>query len=510
MKQEKSQLKIGIILSYVNIGIGNLIPLFYTPIMLSLLGQHEYGLYKLAASVTSYLRLVSLGIGSALTRYLIKASEETGKEAEERVFGLFMVIFRIIAIATLLIGVVLISNLDIWYGSSLSLAELERMRLLIFILVCSTAQEFAASPYLAVATAHERFLFVQGANIAMSSATPLLNLLMLTLGFGSVGLALSSISVSLIGRAAYIYYVRKKMNLKPSYSNIPVKLLREILQFSFWVFLAQVVSQLYNTTDAVMIGAVPKLATTGVAVYSIGQTLTNMVCSLTTGVSTILAPKANKMVFGGASNEELTDLTIRVGRIQCYIISLLVTGFVVFGKPFIAIYAGNGYEDAYWVAILTMIPNMIPLVQSVCLNIITAQNKHKFRSLVYLGIAIANVIGTWYLMQFMGIIGAALMTGIALIIGQGFVMNWYYHSRTGLDMIRFWKEVGIVYLIPVGLCMVSLFLSNFVDMNHLWVMFVGILVYTTIYCLLCWKFTMNEYEKGLFRGLLLRIGIFTE
>ena len=107
MKQKKSQLKTGIVLNYINITLGNLIPVFYTPIMLSLLGQKEYGLYKLSSSVTSYLSLISLGIGSAVVRYLIKAREEEGKEAEERVLGLFMVIFQIIAAAALLIGTVL-------------------------------------------------------------------------------------------------------------------------------------------------------------------------------------------------------------------------------------------------------------------------------------------------------------------------------------------------------------------------------------------------------------------
>ena len=82
MKQKKSQLKTGIVLNYVNMILGNLIPIFYTPIMLSLLGQSEYGLYKLSSSVTSYLSLISMGLGSAITRYLIKAHEEHGKEAE--------------------------------------------------------------------------------------------------------------------------------------------------------------------------------------------------------------------------------------------------------------------------------------------------------------------------------------------------------------------------------------------------------------------------------------------
>ena len=95
MKEEKSQLKKGVILNYINIGLGNLIPIFYTPVMLQLLGQSEYGLYKLSSSVTSYLSLVSLGIGSAVTRYLIKYKVEGSKKDEEKILGLFMIIFQI-------------------------------------------------------------------------------------------------------------------------------------------------------------------------------------------------------------------------------------------------------------------------------------------------------------------------------------------------------------------------------------------------------------------------------
>ena len=505
MKPQKSQLKIGVVLNYVNMILGNLIPIFYTPVMLSLLGQEEYGLYKLSSSVTSYLSLISFGIGSAVTRYLIKAEQEEGREAEERTLGLFMVIFQAIAVLSLVVGTILTWNLDLFYSHSLTAGELGRMKLLVFLMVCNMALSFSQSPYVSVVTAHERFLFLQSINIVTTCVGPLLNLVMLLLGFASVGMTVSTLIVTLICRVAYTLYVRRALELKPRYRNMPTHALREILTFSFWIFVSNVVGQLYNATDTVMIGAIPALATSGVAVYSVGNTFNTIVFSMTVGLSSLLTPKANKMVFSGASNEELTDLAIRVGRLQAYIFALVVTGFIAFGRPFIHFYAGAGYEDAYWVAILMMVPNMIPLVQGVCLSIIIAQNKHKFRSLVYLGIAIANVIGTWLLMQVMGIIGAALMTGIALVIGQGIVMNWYYHRRTGLDMFRFWREVGSVYLLPVVLCIVTLFLGNVVDLYRIWALLAGIVIYTAVYCLLCWRFSMNEYEKGLFKEPLLRI-----
>ena len=80
-------------MSYINMALGSLVPMFYTPVMLSLLGQNEYGLYKLASTVTSYLGLISFGIGSAVVRYLVKFRAEGDKDGEERMFGLFNIIF---------------------------------------------------------------------------------------------------------------------------------------------------------------------------------------------------------------------------------------------------------------------------------------------------------------------------------------------------------------------------------------------------------------------------------
>lgn len=505
MKKESNQLKTGIVLNYVNMILGNLIPIFYTPVMLSLLGQSEYGLYKLSSSVTSYLSLISLGIGSAVTRYLIKAREEDGQEAEERVLGLFMVIFQIIAAATLLVGTLLTLNLGIWYRDSLSDGELSRMKILVSLMVCNTALSFSQSPYVTVVNAHERFIFQQGVNILTTCIGPLLNIVMLMLGYASVGMTISSLMVGVVSRAAYGIYVKRKMKIKARYRNLPVSQLREILAFSFWVFLATVVGTLNNATDSVMMGAIPELATVGVAVYSVGHTFNQIVISLTTGISNLLSPKVNRMVFTGATNEELTQLAIRIGRLQGYIFALVVSGFIAFGRPFIRFYAGEGYEDAYWVAILMMIPNMIPLVQSVCLNVIMARNKHKFRSLVHLAVAIGNVIGTWFLMQVWGVVGAALMTGITLVIGHGFAMNWYYHKRIGMDMLHFWKETGRVYLIPVLMCVATLLLSQWINFYNLPVMLTGIVVYTVIYCALNWHLLMNDYEKDLIREPLARL-----
>lgn len=498
MKKVKSELKTGIILNYINVFAGMLIPVFYTPVMIRLLGQEEYGLYKLAGGVTSYLSLISLGIGSAVSRYLIKARTEEGKEAEEKTLGLFVIIFQIIAVLCFIAGTVLALNLAVWYGGSLTEKELQRMGVLVFLLSCNTALSFSQSPYITVVSAHEKFIFMQIMNTISTCVAPILNLLLLFCGFRSVGMAVLSIALGIICRIAYIIYVHKHIGIHARYKQMPTQLLKEIIVFSFWVFVASVVGQLYNATDTVMIGTIAVLGTTGVAVYNVGGVFNHIVLSLTTGISNLLTPRTQKMVFSGASSKELTDMAIRVGRLQCYIITLVVTGFIAFGQPFIHFYAGEDYSDAYWVAVLMMIPNMIPLVQTVFLSIIVARNKHRFRSLVYLVIAVLNVIGTWFLMHTpLGIIGAALMTGIALIIGQGIIMNWYYWKRMGLEIGRFWTELGTIYVIPIIMCIVTLIISHYVSFFNIVTLLTGIILYTGVYCILNWRFVMNNYEKNL-------------
>lgn len=497
MKKIKNQLEIGIILNYINLIVGNLIPIFYTPIMLELLGQDEYGLYKLASSVTSYVSLMSLGIGSAMTRYLIKSRTEEGKEAEQKIFGLFSVIFTIIGFAALVIGTILTLCLGFFYDNSLSTEEISRMKILVFMMVINMAVSFVVSPFLSVVNSHEKFIFIQVANILTTCITPVINLLMLFLGYASIGIVTSSMIMSIAINISYVIYVRKSMKIKPVFKNMPVNILKEILKFSFWIFIANIVTQLYNATDTVLIGAIPSLATTGVAVYNIGATFNNIVISLTTGVSSLFGPKINKMVFSNATNDELSDVAIKLGRLQCYIIMLLVSGFIAFGKPFLNFYAGEGYEDAYFVAIFMMVPNIVPLIQSVFLSVLVAKNMHRFRSLLYLFIALINIVGTWLLLNTMGIIGAALMTGCALLLGQGLIMNIYYKKKVKLDIVRFWKSALPIFVIPVILSIITLIISMYIDFNNIFILFIGIILFTIIYCLSNYLFIFNSYEKQL-------------
>lgn len=492
------ELKKGVVLNYVNLALSSLIPFFYTPIMLELLGQEEYALYKLSGSITGYLSLISLGLGSAITRYLIKARVENGDEDERKVLGLFVMIFRVIAVLTLIVGGVLSLGVSYWYDHSLDPLQLQKVEILIFILACNTAINFLASPYISVVNAYEKFVFLQTMSIFATCAGPILNLIALYMGFASVGLAISSLIATIIFRIIYYLYVRRSMSIRPIFAKAPTGLVKDILTFSFWVFVSNIVSHLYGTTDTVLMGAIPDLAIVGVAVYSVGELFTAITNSLNAGISSLLIPKANKMVFEGATNLEITNTAIRMGRLQLYLIALIVSGFVAFGQPFIHFYLGEEYADSYFVAILVMMPNIIPLIQSFCLNVLMARNKNRFRALLYLSLAIFNAIGTWFMLHIWGPIGAAFMTGLSFFLGHGLIMNWYYHTQLNIDIIKFWREVGPILIIPALLTIGTLSLYSIINFYSIVNLGIGIILYTILYIILNWTMVMSQYERNVF------------
>ena len=85
---KRDEIKTGVLLSYLNLLVSNLIPFFYTPVMLRMLGQAEYGIYGIAHSVMGYIGLLNFGIGGSIVRYLAKYHAAGDLDNERRVLGL--------------------------------------------------------------------------------------------------------------------------------------------------------------------------------------------------------------------------------------------------------------------------------------------------------------------------------------------------------------------------------------------------------------------------------------
>lgn len=500
MKQ--NQLKTGAIISYLNLIIGNIIPFIYTPIMLRLLGQAEYGLYGIANSVMGYIGLLNFGIGGAIVRYLAKYRAAGNREQEERVAGLFIKIYSVICGLILIAGFLFAGNIEI-YSRSLTAAETERLRILVIFMTINTALFLPFSVFSSIVIAHERYIFSKLVGMLSGIAAPLLNLALLYCGFGSVGLVASSTILNFVTYGIYTWYALNKLRIRPSFQKTGPGLLREIIQFSAFVFLASMVDVLYWSTDKLIIGWA--IGTAATAVYNIGACFNGYVTSLSAAISGLLIPRLTEMVVKEAPKEQFTEIFIKVGRLQFIIISFIVSAFIAFGRQFIALWAGPEYKEAYIVALLTMIPVTIPLIQNTGLNILYALNKHKFRSIVYACIAVLNVGLTFWWVEDFGIIGAAMATCMAYVVGNILIINWYYHRRIGIDIPLFWRNILGMCPMMVVMGTVGWFVLDALCVSSWLIFFSLAAAYSVIYFVLAYRFMMNSYERALLAVPLRRV-----
>ena len=300
-----------------------------------------------------------------------------------------------------------------------------------------------------------------------------------------------------------IFYCIRVLDIKPTFEYMPRSLIKEMVGFSAYVFIGSIADMLFWATDKVILGMM--VSTAAVSVYQIGSTFNNMVMQLSTSISGVLTPKITGMVVKNASKETLTELFVRVGRIQFLIVALIVTGFTVFGQAFVLLWAGENYAESYWIAILTMFPLCIPLIQNTGLSIVVAQNKHKFRSIMYLTIAIINASSTYLVVPYLGGIGAALCSCISYLLGQGLIMNIYYYKVVGIDILQFWKNILKMSIFPMCMMFVGLNVVRVIVINNWGVFFTGVIVYTVIYCFGMYILNMNDYEKNIIREPLKKI-----
>lgn len=490
-----NQLKAGAVLSYISMGIGYMVSIIYTPIMLRLLGQSEYGLYNLVASVVAYLGVLNFGFGSAYMRYYSRYKSQEDSEKIYKLNGMFLIIFSFMGLIAVIAGTVLAFNTELIFGSKLTNYELSRARTLIMILVLNLAMSFPNIVFVSHITANEKFIFQKMLEIIRVLINPFMVLPVLIMGYGSIGLVVVTTVLNIFIETVNVFYCIKTLKMKFSFNEFDFELMKEMTVFSSFIFINLLIDQINWNVDKFILGRLH--GTIAVAIYGVAAQLNTYYLTLSTAISNVFIPRIHRIVLISNDNDELTKLFTRIGRIQFIILSMILTGLIFFGRPFINMWAGTDYNNSYAIALVLIIPVTIPLIQNTGIEIQRAKNMHQFRSWIYFFIALANLGISIPLAKIYGGIGAALGTAISLIIGNVIIMNFYYHFKVGLDMKYYWKQ--ILSFIPALLVPIIIggIIDYFFNLYNLFnFLFFGV-VYVFIFSSSMWFIGMNQYEKDL-------------
>ncbi len=495
-----NQRKMGTILQYTQMALSMVVSLAYTPVMLRILGQSEYGLYSLASSIISYLSILSLGFAASYICFYSRYKAKGDDKGIASLNGMFLSVFFVIAAVAAIAGVILSFNVGNFFTADKGYtpSDINTARILMLFLTVNLALSFPTSLFMSYVTSQEEFVFQKLINIGKTVVAPLVTLPLLLLGYGSVGMVMVTTGVTVVIDLTNVFYCFKKLKMRISFKNMKPVLLKEIAGFSIFIAINQIIDQINWNVDKVILAKM--INAEAVAIYSVAAHVHVLYNSFSTAISNVFVPAIHRIIAEKKEDmdQRLTEIFIKTGRIQYAVMMLILTGLIFFGQYFIKVWAGEEYALSYHIMLLLTAPTTIALIQNIGIEIQRGKNKHRFRSYVYLAMAIINIGISIALCNIFGTIGTAIGTALSLIIANGIIMNIYYHKALGINIIKFWGEIikmssGLILPVIAGIL-----ICVYIKINSIPVFLILVIGYTALYALSMWVLGLNDYERDLF------------
>lgn len=488
------QIKMGAMIAYVGIFVNIASGLIYTPWMIKNIGQANYGLYTLSVSLIS-LFVMDFGLSAALTRFISKYNSKEDQTSINNVLG---IAYKLYVLLDIVIGIVLVIAylfIGIMY-KELTPQEIETLKGIYLITACFSVVSFPFVTLSSILTSYEKFVFLKGSELFNRVLSLVLIIGALSMGYGIYTLVTINAVTGITTIFIKLVIIKKVTPVKVNFFYKSRKMLKEILAFSVW-------STIITVSQRFIFNIMPSLlgifaGSASIAVFGTAATIEGFVFTFASGINGMFLPKVSRIVNKEESESDLFALMVKVGRIQFIIIGLLFVGFLSLGRNFIELWIDDSFRNAYYCAVLLVIPSLIELPQHIASITVVAVNKVKLQSFVYTGMAVINIILSSLLIKRMGEIGAALSICISYLF-RTLAMNVIYKKALNLNVkgffIQCFAKLGGAFFIAL----ICAALLAFIFPSGSWILLLiqGIVV-TGIYMLSMWLFALNSYEKSLF------------
>lgn len=130
----------------------------------------------------------------------------------------------------------------------------------------------------------------------------------------------------------------------------------------------------------------------------------------------------------------------------------------------------------------------------------TGKMEAYIRAIVYTIVGVLNIALSYYWIPVYGIIGGVYSTALCMLIGNGFIMNYYYYicMNININIVKFWLEIIKIAIILCVLLPIMLYIKNYLYTQpslSVWIVLFFIYVVLLLACYI--KFSFNNYEHDL-------------
>lgn len=450
---ESKNIKNGILLAYVYMGISVITSLVLTNVFLKTIGDYNYGLFSFVNSITAWLTVISSALNASYVRYeTIEAN--SCDNAPGTVNTLYFKLLTILGLIVWVIGLAVVEFLRISNQRFLdySLEDSLFMYRLFAIAITNVALTMPSVIFSLYVTYRKQFIFARVFAIINAFVSFTGQFLIAVFTQNIILISCFGIFITLETWAVNFLFCKRKLNIKFARTALRNNgaLIKSISAFSGIILFTTIVDQINNNVDKTLLGIYA--SPNEVTVYQVGQQLHSIVIAMSTAISGVFVPTINELTVLG-QKDNINRLFLKISKLQSVVLCCVTFGFISCGREFIIWWLGDSMSNAYYICAGLMLIALCPLTFNSSIEIQRARNKHLFRAVTYFVLAIANVgLSVFFLHIFdlkCAVFSCLMGTIITTFISHWVSMNIYNYRKMTLPVGKYLTT--LILYIGIGL-----------------------------------------------------------
>jgi len=232
-----------------------------------------------------------------------------------------------------------------------------------------------------------------------------------------------------------------------------------------------------------------------VAIWGVAMIFVLNYRSLSTAITNVFMPSILSITFND-NREGLFSTIKRMTRLQALILVTILFNFILFGKQFLYLWAGEDYLEAYKCSLTVMIPMTFSLILEFCYLYQLAKNDFVYRIITSFGSLIVSFILVYCIFG-INLQSFPIFMALSLVSGQ-VVFMCIYIERNKLANLRL-IAIDLLKMLFIPLLYTALFylVIHFLPLSNTLLSFIfKILVYNSLLLGVLWLFSLSDKEKA--------------
>lgn len=465
-----------------------LIGFFMMPFLISGLGEKWYGLWLLIGTVMGFFGLLTMGLMSAVQRYLsTEKSPEKITDYNETV-NTSLLIFVIAASVCIIISAI-VGAMSHLFVEQEEFAD--AFQTITFILGCNIALSFIVSPFRAMLSSDYQFTITGLADFLSLSIKATLTILFIKNDLGIVSLAIATITSSIVSKLLIVstsLIKIKQLKFGKKYLNKAKSI--QLFKYSFKTFLSWIGDVLRFSIDNLVISTFVGLS--AVTVYNIPVRLYNYASQFIITSMGVLQPFFAQRVGEGNNKDIRAKFELAYG-VSFALGGILTAGLFVFGLDFITLWIGE-YEEIKLLIYITPVMLLFATSQNPCIIILYAHNKHQYYAYQNIGEGVFNAIISIIAVQYYGIAGVAIGSLVPMFVTKLILQPRLTCKLISFPLATYYKQMITCYSFVILASFLGTTLKS--DINNWNELLLNISLFSVIFIPSYYLLVLNKNAKA--------------